>query len=191
MQGGTASGLWQLMEDHGTNAGGKVRAYLAGEVHATTTIAHAASGIVQIAHGTNWQAEGSVQLGYPSDPTYIVFQVSKDAIIGREYTIINDRVKTAPSSRWMIPFPNPSIRSEPARSKSAQSRSMSNRPTSSRQAAAKPTLANRGRATRNDKHIAGAKTLSKSWSSGSPCNSTPANWFAKPRSPPTAPPDLG
>ena len=75
--------------------GGKLRAYLAGEVHATTTIAHAASGIVQIAHGTNWQAEGSVQLGYVQlDPTYIVFQVSKNAIIGREYTIINDRVGT-------------------------------------------------------------------------------------------------
>ena len=95
LQGGTASGLWQLLEDHGTNAGGKVRAYLAGEVHATTTIAHAASGIVQITHGANWQAEGNVQLGYPQlDPTYIVFEVSSDRIVGREYTIINDRVGT-------------------------------------------------------------------------------------------------
>lgn len=88
VQGGASSGLWQLLEDHATNAGGKVRAYLAGEVHATTTIAHAASGIVQITHGNNWQAEGDVQL----DPSYIVFEVSKNTIIGHEYAIINDRV---------------------------------------------------------------------------------------------------
>ena len=50
------SDLWHLMEDHGTNVGGKLRAYLAGEVHATTTTPPD-SGIVQIAHGTNWQAE--------------------------------------------------------------------------------------------------------------------------------------
>ena len=86
LEGGSDSPLWQLMAEHGTNNGGKVRAYLAGEVHATTTKSDADSGIVQISHGVNSQGKGTVQL----DPTYIVFSVSKDAIVGTEYTIVND-----------------------------------------------------------------------------------------------------
>ncbi|MFO1143194.1 MAG: hypothetical protein U1E59_12505 [Amaricoccus sp.] len=86
LEGGSDSALWQLMAEHGTNNGGKVRAYLAGEVHVTTTKSDADSGIVQISHGVNSQAMGKVQL----DPTYIAFSVSKGAIVGTEYTIVND-----------------------------------------------------------------------------------------------------
>jgi hypothetical protein len=93
VKGAENSPIWQLLSDHGTNAGGKVRAYLAGEVHATTTIQHAASGIVQIAHGASQRGETVGLIGTPQlDPNYMVFEVSEDRIVGREYTIINDRL---------------------------------------------------------------------------------------------------
>jgi hypothetical protein len=93
VKGAENSPFWQLLSEHGTNAGGKVRAYLAGEVHATTTIQDASSGIVQIAHGASQRGETVGLIGTPQlDPNYIVFEVSDDRIVGREYTIVNDRL---------------------------------------------------------------------------------------------------
>lgn len=93
LSGAENSPFWQLLQQHGTDAGGKIRAYFAGEVHATTTTEDAASGIVQIAHGASQRGETVGAEGTPQlDPSYIVFEVASDRIVGREMTIINDRL---------------------------------------------------------------------------------------------------
>ena len=79
MTGGAGSEFWQLLQGYGTDNGGKLRVYLAGEVHATTTIQDAASGIVQISHG---------RIGDES-PSWIAFDVTDTTITGIEYTIGN------------------------------------------------------------------------------------------------------
>jgi hypothetical protein len=84
-EGGADSAFWQALQAHGTDEGGKVRAYLAGEVHATTTIHDTSSGIVQISHGATNQADGAAQL----DPYWIAFEVTPEGIRGTEYTIVN------------------------------------------------------------------------------------------------------
>ncbi len=90
-EGGENSAFWQALQDHGTNNGGKVRAYLNGEVHATTVIEDASSGIVQISHGATNQADGAAQL----DPYFMTFEVTPTGITGKEFTIVNDNLDTS------------------------------------------------------------------------------------------------
>ncbi|WP_424927726.1 hypothetical protein [Amaricoccus tamworthensis] len=88
---GENSAFWQALQSHGSNNGGKVRAYLNGEVHATTTVVDDDSGIVQISHGANNMAE----LGNQTNPYFMTFEVTPDRIVGREFTIRNDNNNTS------------------------------------------------------------------------------------------------
>ena len=79
LSGGTESDLWQLLRTHGTDAGGKVRAYIAGEVHATTVLQDEPSGILQITHGS---------LPVCCDDTYyMTFKVHEDRLVAWEWKI--------------------------------------------------------------------------------------------------------
>ena len=75
---GVDSSLWTTIGHFGTDRGGKVRAYFAGEVHATTTLLDPTSGIVQISHGALVQAiNGNFD---NSDPTFLGIEVSNDGL---------------------------------------------------------------------------------------------------------------
>ncbi|MEO1678928.1 MAG: calcium-binding protein [Pseudomonadota bacterium] len=82
LDNGPDSEFWQLLQSFGTNAGGKVRAYLNGEVHATTLIHDEASGIVQISHGSLMVAD---------DTYFVAFEVFEDRIVANEYRIQTGR----------------------------------------------------------------------------------------------------
>lgn len=91
LEDGEDSELWQTLAQFGTNVGGKVRSYFAGEVHATTTIVDPSSGIVQISHGALVQA---INENFDnSDPTFLGIEVSNNGrtIAMTEYMIDLDR----------------------------------------------------------------------------------------------------
>ena len=121
LQGGQSSDLWQLLADHGTNVGGKVRAYLAGEVHATTTTPDPASGIVQIAHGNNWQAEHSNASVATRSFLRRVPGIGRRDRRNRVYDRQRSPRETEPFSRSMIRPPIASTRWAQVRSRSARS----------------------------------------------------------------------
>ena len=101
---GVDSGLWLTIASFGTERGGKVRAYFAGEVHATTTLLDPTSGVVQISHGALVQAiEGNFD---NSDPTFLGVEVSDDghSIDITEYTIDLDR-RNDTSIVWEVDRP--------------------------------------------------------------------------------------
>jgi hypothetical protein len=73
------SGLWQVLREHDHRSGGKVRFYLAGEVHKTTATLDSGSDIVQLVHG-------SPPLG-GGDTNFVVFHVEDDVMIADYYHV--------------------------------------------------------------------------------------------------------
>ena len=95
------SAFWQTIEDFGTDNGGKVRAFLNGEVHATTTILDEASGIVQIAHGALIEPSRRK----PDDLTYLAVDVEENRLTFKEYKAELSRVNDT-SFVWQVDRPN-------------------------------------------------------------------------------------
>jgi len=95
------SAFWQTIEDFGTDNGGKVRAFLNGEVHATTAILDEASGIVQIAHGALIEPSRTK----PDDLTYMAVDVVQDRLTFKEYKAELSRENDT-SFIWQVDRPN-------------------------------------------------------------------------------------
>jgi 3',5'-cyclic AMP phosphodiesterase CpdA len=74
------SGLWQVLRQHDTRHGGKVRLYLAGEVHMSTVVRDPSSDIVQIIHGRHPAIDSGMAIG-----AFDVFTVHPDRI---EWTVV-------------------------------------------------------------------------------------------------------
>jgi hypothetical protein len=75
LTGREGSPMWQLLRQHDQRRGGKVRMYLAGEVHAPTVVRDPEGDIVQIVHGNPPRVASDPLAG-----NYLVFVVTSAGI---------------------------------------------------------------------------------------------------------------